>query len=105
MYFNLYRRADMKQPALAEDLVSVAEFRANLASWLDRVEGGRSVVLTNRGKASAVVVNPRMLDDLQAEKEVVHAILEGLRDVQEGNFVESDQVWEDVKAVMNRGEQ
>ena len=105
MYATQYRRAALKQPALAEDLVSVADFRANLASWLTRVERGRSVVLTHRGKASAVVVSPKMLDELQAEKEVVHAILEGLRDVQEGNIVENDQVWADVKAVMSRGEQ
>jgi prevent-host-death family protein len=94
----------MKRPVLSEDLVSVAEFRSNLASWLERVETGRPVVLTNRGKASAVVVSPKMLDDLQAEKEVVHAILSGLQDVENGDLLDDDEVWDDVKAVINRAQ-
>jgi prevent-host-death family protein len=35
--------------------VSVAEFRRNLPSWLDRVEAGERLVVTRRGRDVALV--------------------------------------------------
>ncbi len=89
----------MKQPRLTTDLVPVHEFRANLASWLDQPsKTGRPVVLTQRGKAAAVLVSPAMLDDFEERSEVVREVIEGLREVAAGEVVEDEEVWAEVDA-------
>jgi prevent-host-death family protein len=50
--------------------VGVKEFRENLASWLDRVEAGEVVVVTERGKPKARLTRAdgqAMLERLAAE--------------------------------------
>ena len=87
----------MKRPALAQDLVPFKELRANLSHWLKHIATtGRPVVVTNRGKAQAVLVQPEMLDELEEERDLVHAVLRGLHDLQEGHFFEDEDVWNDV---------
>ncbi len=93
----------MKQPRLASDLVPVHEFRANLASWLDQPgKTGRPVVLTQRGKAAAVLVSPKMLDELEERRAVVTEVIEGLSEVAAGEVVEDEEVWAEVEARLSR---
>jgi prevent-host-death family protein len=95
----------MKHPALAQDLVPVNELRANLSDWIHRVgETGRPVVVTQRGKAAAVLVTPQMLDELDEEREVVRRVLQGLREVSAGEVVEDEEVWGELEAMIDREE-
>lgn len=95
----------MKTPALSKDLVPIHEFRAQMAAWIHRVEeSGRPVVLTQRGRASAVLVAPAMLDALEEEREIVRLVLRGLREVRSGEVMEDEEVWRDADEVIERRE-
>lgn len=95
----------MKPPFLTNDVVPAHEFRANLASWLGRPsQTGRPLVLTQRGKASAVVVSPAMLDELEEKMEVARQILRGLREVAAGEVVDDEEVWPDVEELLGKAE-
>ncbi len=93
----------MKTMHLTEDLVPVHELRTNLASWLRRPsETGRPVVVTQRGKAAAVLVSPVMLDEIEERGEIVRQVLRGLREVAAGEVVDDEEVWADVEELMDR---
>jgi predicted transcriptional regulator len=95
----------MRSPALSEDLVPVDELGVGVAGWLRHLQDtGRPLVLTQRGRAAAVVVRPEMLDELEEERAVVHMVLRGLREVAEGEVVDDAAVWKDVEAVIQRAE-
>ena len=57
----------------------MSEFRDNLSAYLDAVEKGRTVTITRRGKASAVLTGvkqlpePIDLDDLKAFSDALGA--------------------------------
>ncbi len=94
----------MKPPALAKDLVPVNEFRSNLSSWLARVGEGRSVVLTQRGRAAAVLVAPERLDEAEEEREFMRAVVVGLRDIEADKLLEDDDVWTELDDLMTASE-
>jgi prevent-host-death family protein len=95
----------MKRPALAQDLVPVHEFRSNMASWMKQLEEtGRPVVLTQRGRAAAVLVDPAMLDEIEETRDVVKAILEGLEDAEAGRLSSDEEVWDQAEAVIAKAE-
>lgn len=95
----------MKTTRLAEDLIPVNEFRTNLASWLNRpAETGRPLVVTQRGKAAAVVVSPSMLDEIAERGELVQQVLRGLREVAAGEVVDDGEVWAEVEELLARYE-
>jgi prevent-host-death family protein len=95
----------MQHPTLKNDLVPIGEFRANVAHWLHRLENGkRPVVLTQRGKAAAVLIKPEALDELEEERDVVHLVMRGLQEVQAGEYSADNEVWADVdKIIASRG--
>ena len=91
----------MKHPTLSKHLVPVAEFRSRLAHWLKQLtEDGRPVVLTQRGRAAAVMVTPGMLDEIEEEREVVKRVLQGLREVSEDQHVSDEDVWSAVDEII-----
>ncbi|HEX9737099.1 MAG TPA: type II toxin-antitoxin system prevent-host-death family antitoxin [Thermoanaerobaculia bacterium] len=93
----------MRHPLLSRDLVPVQELQEDLASWLDRpTETGRPVVVTQNGKATAVLVPPRMLDEMEEQGEVVREVLEGLREVAAGDVVDDEEVWAEVDELLAR---
>jgi prevent-host-death family protein len=95
----------MKRPALAEDLVPVKELRSNLASWLRRVdENGRPVVITQHGKAAAVLIHPAMLDELEESRELVQKVLRGLGDAEAGRVTPDDEVWDEIDGLLDDAE-
>ena len=84
----------MKRPALATDIVPVADFRANIATYLEQVSGtGRPVVLTQRGRSAGALVSPAMLDTLEEERDLVTKVLRGLRESAAGEVIDDDEVW------------
>ncbi len=91
----------MKQARLGEDFVAAHQLRANLADWLRHVrQSGRPVVITQRGRPAAVLVQPEALDELQEEREVLGKVLRGLRDLEEGRLVDDHDVWAEVDRVV-----
>lgn len=94
----------MKRTALSRDLVPVKELRANLASCIGALEeDGRPVVITQRGKAAAVLLHPAALDRLEDEKELVEKVLRGLRELQAETLLDDEAVWADIDAVLSEG--
>jgi len=95
----------MKKPALGEDLVPVNEFRANMAGYLKRVsESRRPLVLTQRGRATAVLVDPATLDELEEGREVVRNVMRGLEDAAAGRVVASADLFAELEAIIEREE-
>ena len=94
----------MKRTALSRDLVPVKELRANLAKCIGELEeDGRPMVITQRGKAAAVLLHPAALDRLEDEKELVEKVLRGLRELQADELFDEDEVWADIDAILSSG--
>ena len=74
-----------------EDIKSISVFRTDPASVLRQIrENQRPVVITERGKPSAVIVD---LEDYERQKEkmdLMEAVLEGEKDFREGRFSDLD---------------
>ena len=96
----------MKRPALATDLVPVNEFRSNLAEYLKQVsETGRPVVITQRGRATAILVEPSVFDEIEEAAEVVRNVMRGLQDVAAAQTVSSDTLFAELEAIIEEEEQ
>ena len=56
----------MKAVQIAKDIVPIAEFKAQSASWLERVRAsGQPVVITQNGKPAGVLISPEEFDRIQ----------------------------------------
>ncbi len=88
----------MNRVLLGRDLVPVNELRANLASVLKKVEETRHpVVITQRGRAAAVLVHPDDLDELAEQRELVQKVLRGLSESEAGELIDDDDVWSEIE--------
>ena len=95
----------MKRPSIGEDLVPVNEFRSNMATYLKRVsDSGRPVILTQRGRAAAVLIDPSMLDEIEESQEVVRKVMRGLEDGAAGRTISSQDLFAELETVIERQE-
>ena len=70
---------------LQADIQAVSDFRANTAAILDQVKTtGRPVVLTQRGRSAALLVDVGSYQLLLDEVETLRDILAGLEDTRAG---------------------
>ena len=70
---------------LQADIQAVSDFRANTAAILDQVKTtGRPVVLTQRGRSAALLVDVGSYQLLLDEVETLRDILAGLEDARAG---------------------
>ncbi len=94
------------QQALLKHLVPVGELRSNMAHWLEQLKTtGRPVVITQHGKAAAVLVAPEQLDEIEEHAAVVRLVMQGLREVAAGELVDDEQVWAEVDDLIDRAEE
>jgi prevent-host-death family protein len=85
----------MRKPAhgaesiqVAEDIVPIATFKAHLSEVVRTLSARRRpVVITQNGKAAAVVLSPAAFDRLAHHARFVEAVHEGLDDVEQGRVV------------------
>ncbi len=93
----------MRRLRLDEDIRPLTEFRANAARLIDRVrETRRSLVLTQRGHSTAVVVDVREYEQLLEELELLRDLQSAERELTEGRGVGHEQAREQVLAALAR---
>lgn len=82
-----------KDPELATDLVPIGEFRSRTATLIEAMrDEGRTLVITQNGKAAAVVMSPQDFDALRYRQRFVEEVARGLADVDAGRTQTSAQV-------------
>ena len=79
----------MSQGLLASNIVPLADFKSRAAEILTGLKEGRgSIVITQNGRAAAVLVSPDEYDRLVERSEFVAAVEQGLQDVTKKRMVE-----------------
>jgi prevent-host-death family protein len=83
---------------ISEDIVPVSDFKAQAANWSKRVaDTGQPVVITQNGKAAAVLVSPSEFDRLCERAGLLEAIDAGLADEKAGRVVSHGAVVAEMK--------
>lgn len=78
---------------VSEDIVALGEFKAHASRILRNLHTHqRSVVITQNGKPSAVVITPQEFDRLQEFARLTTAVREGLADVEAGRSVSDEEL-------------
>jgi antitoxin YefM len=78
---------------LEADIQPVSDFRANASAMLQQVrETGRPLVLTQRGRGAAVLLDIGAYQGLLDELEELRDVHRGLADVAEGRVVDHAEV-------------
>ncbi len=76
---------------VAEDIVPVGELKAHLSERLRLLrEGGRPLIVTQNGRAAAVLLSPEEFDRLTYQARFVEAVREGLEQAGAGKVVAHD---------------
>ena len=88
---------------LEADIQPVSDFRANASAMLQQVrDTGRPLVLTQRGRGAAVLLDIRSYQGLLDELEELQDVARGLADVAEGRVVAHEDVAARVAARLTR---
>jgi prevent-host-death family protein len=91
----MYRPSDGPGPTLqvSEDIVPIGEFKAHLSEKIRGVRtSGRPLVITQNGKAAAVLLSPEEFDRMTSEARFVMSVREGLADAEAGRVVSEDEL-------------
>lgn len=75
-----------------QNIQSVSQFRANASSAMkDMDETGSPLVLTQNGKAAAVVVSPREWEKMQESLAMLQLLVQRQQEISAGNRVDFDE--------------
>jgi len=81
------------QILVSENIVPIAEFKAQAAHWLRHVaETGQPLVITVNGKPAGVVLSPREFDRLQERQRFLESVGAGLADADAGRLMNSGEL-------------
>ncbi|MCC7542702.1 MAG: type II toxin-antitoxin system Phd/YefM family antitoxin [Deltaproteobacteria bacterium] len=73
---------------VAEDIVPIGELKAHLSEKIRALKGTRRpLVVTQNGKAAAVMLAPEVFDRLTTQARFVAAVQDGLTDLDAGRVV------------------
>jgi prevent-host-death family protein len=83
----------MSDLRIAEDIVPLGQFKTKASQFLKTInDTDRSIVITQNGKPSAVVLSPSEFDRLQYLSRFISAVQEGLADAEAGRIVEDEML-------------
>jgi len=78
---------------ISEDIVPLSTFKARASEWLSRISRtGSPVVITQNGRAAAVMLSPQEYDALTERARFVAAVTEGLADAEAGRVVDHESL-------------
>ena len=82
----------MSKMNVESDIQPVSEFRSNAATMLKRLrDSGRPLVLTQKGRGAAVLLDIHSYQSLMDELDLLRDIRRGLADVDAGRLVPHDR--------------
>ena len=82
-----------KRLSLAEDIVPIGEFKTHASAYLRRVKETRGpVVITQNGRAAAVIVSAQRYEELEDREWVREAIREGIESAKSERTYKRDEV-------------
>jgi prevent-host-death family protein len=91
----------MKPIQVAQNIVSLSDFKSKASKMLDRIrKTHRPLVITQNGKAAAVLISPDDFDQLTDKVHLaeqarqIAAIREGIKEADEGKFASGQKVAE-----------
>ena len=94
----------MKSFRVSENIVPVSEFKAQAAEMLRRLAGsGEPLVITQNGRATAVLLSPNAYDELTERARFVAAVLEGIEDIKAGRLVPHKQLRQTLRPTRTHG--
>ncbi|MFC1504929.1 type II toxin-antitoxin system Phd/YefM family antitoxin [Thermodesulfobacteriota bacterium] len=87
----------MKPITLSQNIVSLSEFKNKASKMLNEIRSSRRpVVITQNGKAAAVLISPSDYDLLSEQIRFVDAVRRGLEDVQSGRIISDSDLGEEL---------
>jgi len=93
----------MRRIHLKEDVYPVSEFRSNAASLIRKVrEKRRALVLTQRGRSAAVLLDAADYEDLLDEIELLRDVQTALKELDAGKGVSQDKARNQVLKTLSR---
>ena len=83
----------MKPINISQDIVSLSDFKNKASRMLHEVQSShRPLVITQNGKAAAVLLSPSDFDLLTEQARFVDAVQRGLTDVQNGRVISDEDL-------------
>ena len=83
----------MKPLTISKNIVSLSEFKAKASKMLNDVQSSHHpLVITQNGKAAAVIISPADFDFLTEQVRFVDAVQKGLTDVQHGRMLPDEDL-------------
>ncbi len=83
----------MKPINISQDIVSLSDFKARASRMLHDIQcSHRPLVITQNGKAAAVLMNPADFDRLAEQSRFVEAVQKGLVDVEQGRVLPDEDL-------------
>jgi prevent-host-death family protein len=87
---------------LSEDVTPVTDFRTKPAELLEKMKGTRRpLILTHRGRATAVLENIAEYEKKVERLELLEAIVRGLQAAEEGRLVSHETVMRKMHDLLN----
>jgi prevent-host-death family protein len=85
--------AKMRPLSISQNIVSLSDFKNKASKMLHEVQSShRPLVITQNGKAAAVVISPADFDFLTEQVRFVNAVQRGLTDVQNGRVLPDEDL-------------
>jgi prevent-host-death family protein len=83
----------MKPLNISQHIVSLSEFKARASKMIhDLQDSHRPLVITQNGKAAAVLISPADFDTLTEQVRFFDAVQQGLRDVELGRVIPDESL-------------
>ncbi len=83
----------MKPINISQSIISLSDFKNRASKMLNEVQKShRPIVITQNGRAAAVLIAPADFDFLTERARFVDAVKSGMADVQEGRIVADEEL-------------
>ncbi len=88
----------MSTISIANDIIPVGEFKAGISKYLTQInKEGNSLIITQNGKPTGVLISPSEFDKLQYTKRFIDSISDGLADSEKGDLLSTSQLRSELK--------
>jgi prevent-host-death family protein len=86
------------------NIIPVTDLRQDAASVLRRVRSSRQpVIITQRGRAAAVMMSTEEYERSERDKELLHLLARGEKDISDGKTEDMESVLAEARALLNEG--